>query len=298
MALLLAGVVAVPLPYRVTVPAMVDVQDAHRVYVSAAGTLLESLPVGSEVKAGDTIARLENLDLRLDVERLQSGCNQQRLRVQNLERRQVSDAQAAAQLPAAQEGLSNIKRLLERRLTEQQRLTLTAPVAGKVIPPHTEPPHRLPDALGKWSGTPLDLENRQAYLETGTLFCRIGDPHRLEAILAVDQSELDLIEPGQQVRVQLDQLPGICLQGTIREVSKMDLRVVPRALMAAGDLPSQLDSQGIARPRGTVYRARRTRALHGQRSARCHGLGQNYRRPRSLGSRLTQFLRQTFQLEL
>src|SRR5581483_3349686 len=92
--LLLFVALAVPLPHRVTVPAMVDVQDTQRVYVSAPGTLVEALAAGSEVAVGEQVARLENLELNLEVERLRAGRNTQRLRVQNLERRRFNDAKA------------------------------------------------------------------------------------------------------------------------------------------------------------------------------------------------------------
>jgi len=89
------------------------------------------------------------------------------------------------------------------------------------------------------------------------------------------------------------------LQGSIVEVSEMDLRVVPRLLLAAGDLPTRLDSQGVARPLGTVYQARV--ALEPQAASVLPGATGRAKiavAPRSLGRRILQFLSTTFQFQL
>jgi hypothetical protein len=157
----------------------------------------------------------------------------------------------------------------------------------------------LPGTLAHWSGTPLDKQNQQSYFETGTLVCLIGDPRRLEAILVIDQMEIGLVEPGQRVRLKFAQLPGVCLDGAIIEISEMDLRVAPRGLAAAGDLPTKLDQLGIARPRNTVFQARvelspqDTPVLPG-----ATGQAKIAVAPRSVGSRFLHYLSRTFRFDL
>jgi hypothetical protein len=49
--------------------------------------------------------------------------------------------------------------------------------------------------------------------------CLVGDPRRTEALLTIDQSDIDLVAVGQRVRLQLDQLPGQTIEGTLVEIA-------------------------------------------------------------------------------
>jgi putative peptide zinc metalloprotease protein len=257
------------------------------------------LPAGTKVAAGQTVAKLENLDVQLEVQRLRGARNQQRLHLQNLKRRQVDDPEAAALVPAAVESVADVEERLRQRLAEQGRLVLKSPIDGTILPPHELHPPASPGTLPFWSGTPLDEQNRRCYLESGTLVCSVGDPNQIEAVLAIDQSEIGLVRTGQQVRLQIDNLPGVFLIGSIAQISEMDLRVAPRSLAAGGDLPSRLDPGGLAHPRSTTYQARveldpaRQRVLLG-----ATGRAKIAVDARSLGWRLWRFLSRTFRLEL
>ena len=49
-------------------------------------------------------------------------------------------------------------------------------------------------------------------------------------VLVIDQADVSYVEPGQEVDIMLDELPGQTFQGTIQKKSKTDLRVSPRHL--------------------------------------------------------------------
>ncbi len=294
-----AALFLVPLPHRVRVPAIVEASDARRLYVSVPGTLVEALKPGTTVEAGQTVAKLKNLELSLEVERLRGRRNEQRMQVKSLTTRRVSDAQAAALLPAAEESLADVEQRLQQRLSDEARLTLIAPVAGTVLPPRAEHAHPQPGVLANWSGTPLDEENRRAYLDTGTLVCLVGDPTRLQASLLIDQADIEFVEVGQGVKLQLDELPGEFLEGTIDRVAETDSHVVSRELVIAGQTPATLDADGHVRPQSTSYHARVQLDPHdarlllgttGEAKIRVHHL--------SLGSRIYRYLSRTFRFDL
>lgn len=253
---LLAALLFVPLPHRVAAPAVVQPEGATRLYVSVPGTLREALAAGSVVNAGDVVARLEDLNLQTEVEKLRSRRDQQRLHVSNLKRRMFQDPAAAAEMPSAEESLADFEQRLQQRELDRKRLTILAPAAGTVLPPHKQPRVRKAGELSGWWGTPLEPHNIGSHLATGTLVCLIGDPQRMEMTLVVDQSEVDFVQTGQRVRMQCDEAPPATIWGTITELSQINLSVAPRELVAQGTLPARQEEGNEARPLSASYQAR------------------------------------------
>jgi hypothetical protein len=133
------------------------------------------------------------------------------------------------------------------------------------------------------------------YLDTGTLLCLIGDAARFEAVLHVAQADVELVQPGQTVRLRLDHAPGQVFRGTVVDVAKLDVDVMPRELAAGGDVPSRSDPRGVRRPLDTWYQAR----VHFDDQppfelARVHGRARISVAPRSLAAQLSRYLKQTF----
>jgi putative peptide zinc metalloprotease protein len=299
IALVATALFLVPLPHRVQVPAIIEASDARRLYVSVPGTLVDAVEPGTTVEAGQTIARLENNELAFEVEQLRGRRNEQRMQVKSLAARRVSDAQAAALLPAAEEALADVEQRLQQRLTDEARLTLTAPVAGTVLPPRSQHAQPQPGMLASWSGTPLDTENRRAYLDTGTQLCLVGDPNQVQASLLIDQADIEFVEVGQRVKLRLAELPGGFLEGTIDRVAETDSRVVPRELAVGGQTPATLDANGHVRPQNTSYHARVQLDPHDARLLLgTTGEAKIRVQPTSLGSRIYRYLSRTFRFEL
>jgi putative peptide zinc metalloprotease protein len=298
-AVLLAAVLLTPLPHRVRAPVVLEAESTRRIYVSVAGTLVESLDAGSPVQAGQTVAVLKNPELQFEVARLRGERDEQKLRLQNLRHRQTHDSEAAAQIPTAEEALADLEERLARRLEDERRLELTAPASGTVLPGRRKPRRYADNELETWSGLPLDPGNRGCFLETGTLLCQIGDRDKFEASLMLDQGDMEFVRTGQSVRIQLDQRPGELLSGTIREIAEIDLKITPAELLPAGTLPTRPDEAGVQRPVGTIYQARvalQTTDIPlviGEA-----GSAKVYAAPASLARRISRYLSRTFRFEL
>ncbi len=256
IALLAAAIALVPLPVRVTAPVVVTARDAQRVYVSEPGTLERAVRAGQAVQAGEMLARLANPDLDLEISRLTGQRNRQQSRLENLERRRGQDRAAAAEIPTAREALADLDQRLAKRHTDRERLILKAPIAGTVLAPEWNSRPTMREALPTWRGTPLLPQNEGTFLETGTLFCLIGDPQRIEAVAVVDQADIDRIRVGEQVEVKIDQAAGAIIAGTVTEIAEVDVEVAPRQLAKTGDLASRTDAAGIARPLSASYQVR------------------------------------------
>ncbi len=300
----IVGLMAIPLPHRINAPAILEPAEAKRVYVTVPGTLVEAVAIGQTVREGQTLARLENHDVDLELAKLEGLRDRQRLKLDNLIRQQGADETAAAQIPTATEALADLESRLAQRRRDRQRLTLVAPQAGTVLPPRRTPPHGetgtargAKQELPSWSGLPLDPQNLQAYLDTGVTFCLIGDPQHLEVLAIIDQADVDLVQPGQSARIQLDELPGDTLSGVVTSVAELDLQVAPRELVVRGDIPTRIDETGAPRPLSASYQVRI--ALDAQSPLLRGGAPGRVKistAPQSMAYRLWRYLQQTFQM--
>jgi len=110
-----------------------------------------------------------------------------------------------------------------------------------------------------WSGTPLQPENIGAYPEAGAVFCQVGDPKRLEAVLIVDQADRNLVHEGLPVDIKPEGFPHRTLYTEIKEIAESELKVSPQRLSvkSGGELATKTDpNTGAEKPMSTSYQAR------------------------------------------
>lgn len=259
------AILALPVNYYVHAPLVLLPTDAVRVYATVDGTLATALPAGEHVDAGQTIAQLENSAIDLELVQLSGDHELERIRLDNLEKLRGHDADASAQIPAAQAALADLATRLADRRRDAERLTLTAPASGTVIAaPHVERPQHADSRLPQWSGAVLDPENRGALVEPGTLVCLVGDPARMSAVLLVDDTDISRVTAGQAVRIRLDQLPGRVLTGEVVDVARRDTAAADSTAAARADLAPLFAGLLPAGNTGVHYQARATVALPDQ----------------------------------
>ncbi len=258
-ALLVTAGALVPLPTYVIAPLVIEPAGAEHVYVEMPGRLQRLFVApGDAVHKGDLLARLVNSEQDAEVARMTGQRDRQRLHIANLERRRIRDATAGDQLPAARASLAELEGTLDERQAVQRRMQLLASADGTVLAPAWRGPVAKADRLARWTGTPFDERNRDAYLETGTHFCSIGDPARVRALVAIAAHDVPLVQAGQAVEMTLDGLPLRSLAGHVSEVARVDLRWTPPELSAktGGEIPTYSDQQGVERPIESAYQAR------------------------------------------
>lgn len=233
------AILAWPVNYYVRAPLVLLPTDAARVYVTVTGTLRTALPAGQEVAAHEPIATLANADMEIELARLNGQHELARLRLNNLEKLRSADSEASAKIPAARATLSDLARQLEDRRRDADRLTLTAPTAGTIIPaPESENRASQTGRLPTWSGHLLDVRNRGALVDPGTLVCLVGNPRDLSAILLVNDTDIARIAPGQKVRLVLDQTPGQLQTGEVVDIARHDANAGNSPMTARADLAS------------------------------------------------------------
>jgi putative peptide zinc metalloprotease protein len=303
LAVLVAAIFLVPLPY--TVPCILEIKarDAAWVYVDVPGRLdAVEVKAGDAVTQGQTLARLSDLDLELEIAQLRSERDQQQARLISLQARQYHDPQARDQVLQTQEALLAAENQLAEKMEDRKRLRLVAPRDGVVLPPSwVKEPEENGDQLASWSATPLDARNLGAYLRESVPFCQIADPELMEASLVIDQSEIDFVEIGQKVDIKLDELPHDTLDGKIKAISPEAIEVAPKRLStkAGGELPTRTDEQGVERPQSAAYQASvYLEDPDGLLRVGLRGHAKIHARWQTLSTRIWRLITETFRLKL
>lgn len=236
LALALAGGLLwrMPVEDEVICQARVAPAAAQPIVTTMAGELQSALPAGEIVTAGEEIARLANSDVEFDAARLQGALRLALLKVRQLEALRPHDPNASSALPTARAEAAEVRCRIEEQRLQQQRLTLYAPSPGVVLPPPQRPAEDETLRLASWSGTPLETANRQAWIEAGTVVAVVGDPTLRDIVLAIDETDIELVQLGQRVRVQLSAVGSETLKGSIREIARMgaDARATAQGLQA------------------------------------------------------------------
>lgn len=285
----------VPLPCRVTAGAIVDDDDAQRVYVTFAGTLIDSVPVGQYVNARQEIARLEEPRLKITLTQLQGELDQQRLRLEHLERRRVSEPAIAQTIPAVREAVRDLEQQLAQQQGDAERLVLRAPRSGTVLSAPPLPDRAVAGSLSTWTGSPLEERNRGCYLREGTTLCLVGNPPSRTAMLLINQDDINLVRVGQRVRLLWMELSGDILPGEIVELAALELNSLSPAAVVRLKLPARSTPGGGVRPVGTWYQARvKLDETHAPLLRNSTGTAKILVDQQSLGGRLVRWIKQTF----
>jgi multidrug resistance efflux pump len=292
----------VPLPHRVFGPLEMQPYDPAPIYAAVPGRVVEVGPrYGDDVADGMVVARLENRDIDLAVEELTARRDRQRAELAALRREQFDSPNAALSIPRVEKLLESIEDQLQEKLRDQARLTLSAARGGTLFPPADVPDVADNENLQAWSGRVLDPINRGCTVEVGTLLGQIGDPRLWQALIVLDQEDVEFVLPGDKVEIVLDALPERIFRGTVDEVAIGEMRDAPRRLSnkAGGELATKEGTLSAERPISTSYQVRvRIDDPAGELRVGWRGTARVQAAPMSLGSRLLRSFSRTFHFHL
>lgn len=304
----LAGILFVPLPYHVNCSFEVSPLGAESVYPGVPGQLTEVVvKPGEVVIEGQILARLDNIDLMIRVEELEGEYVRLLIQKKNLRRLQHDDERAGAQLGALQKRIETLEKQLEDENAKLGRLDIMAPVAGTVFPPPPKPNRGGDGRLPSWTGSPFNPRNAGAYFVERDQFCQIGDAKDFEALLVIDQTDIDLVGRFKQenaefpkVDLKLDAHRWDVLSGQILKVASAPMEVTPVSLagQGGGELDAKTDSSGMLRPLSTSYQARvPLENSEGVLRVGLTGQGKIYTGWQPIGTRLFRYLARTFRFD-
>ena len=222
----------IPVPHSVWVNFVVRPNEAQSVYVNQPGTLRElKVQPGDSVVANQVLAVLENEDLEINCVALEGELAKLKTDLVAYELSQSEYLDAARKIGQTQAEIIKVERQLDLARKQLQELNLVADRAGQVLPPPNNPVVEADDrTLATWSGTPLDRDNQSAFLARETVFCFVGDPSDMKAVLVVEQGDVKFLQPGQRTQLMLFQYPDTRIEGELQDVSRDELTVIPREL--------------------------------------------------------------------
>lgn len=298
----IAAVVYIPLPHRVHTAFEIRPARAGTVYAGVPGQIVRTVKAGSVVREGDELAVLQNLDLNIRLVELIGKEKEAEARLRNLQLRSRGDQTLKAQLETQVELIESLRQMQGKTREEIGRLVVVAKRDGVVLPPPEKQQQGGGDGrLPGWTGSPLAEHNRGALLTAEDLICEIGSEKELEAILIVDQGDIQLVDVGQHVDLKLESSRMDTFSGTIAEKSQTEIRSTSAslALQTGGDLQTEVDPEtGQARPRSVSYQIRVP--IHDvdiPLRTGYRGAAKIHVQPMSLGQRFWRFISKTFNFE-
>ncbi len=304
-AALIVGVLFLPLPYHVDCAVEIQPHDAQQVFAMVPGTLVGwNKQPGDRVEQGEVIAELDNIDLQLQYLQRKNEYEMAASRLRILEDQRFTDPQANAKLSSQTEIVLAKQMLLDQIVDRIDMLKIRAAEAGVILPPPNKPVPKQVEAeeqLPTWSGNPFDSKNQAAYFSASDLLCLVGEPTRMEAVLVVDQHDIDLVKEGDEADIKIDSARLDTFSGKIEKISEMEMAVAPESLgiQAGGRLDTEMDSSGRLRPISTSYQARvPLESIEVPLRSGYRGQAKIYVGWKSVGWRIYRFCARTFRFEM
>lgn len=302
---LLLVVLFVPLPYYVNCSFYVQPRDSAAVYVTVPGVTEEIFVQPNEhVETGQKILQLRSSELDQMIARQTTELAISQARYIAAERMAHEPGSTINNIETTKKAFDAAERQLAQRTNERRRLEIVAPVAGTVLaaPYVARPDDTDSGRLIAWYGHPLERRNRGAYLEAGTLVCQIvPDVSKLEAVLAIDQADIEFIRPDEPVVLWIRQLPGREFRSRVGRISPVKMTSVPKGLSSqyGGDLVTTANPDGSDQPQSTTYQVS---VVLNEVDARALAGATGWARVRAghltIGQRLWRTLWRTFRFEL
>ncbi len=235
--LVIAGLILlIPTPLRVQGSMVLKLSKPEEVYAEVEGKLVELNVKNGDWVAKDTVlAQLSNLEKQKELIQRQGDQEIAFHKAQWYGRSAARENRAQAK--QFEEYAEKLEPMLAKINEQIGKLTLKTNLGGCVV---GVPEHQT---LGQW-------------LKPGKPFCEIGDPHRLEAHMILDQSDILLINPKNVAWVKVYGKAETTFKSRVSEISPRSRDEVPTELsnMAGGEVASKPDPKtGNARPLTAVY---------------------------------------------
>lgn len=307
---ILASLCLYPLPYTVIAPAMIELRTvtSQQVYVPDLkwGSLLREIHVepGQYVQAGEVLAVLENPMLHMELAEAEGKYRELKQELASLHQSLHHNPAVAFRIGPQEQSLVMAEELLLNKKRDVESLILRAPLSGIIVSPPWKSFQSLPyDQLPHWWGSPLELKNLDATLESGTEVCSVGNPQFLEAILIIDQSRISFIQLNQRVELKLHEFPDLTFFGEVVEIEKQKVESLEPQLStsAGGEVPTtRSQADGSEEPNRPSYRVRMFLDNTQDLSIRVGmtGVCKVHVDPQTLGKRLWLLVNETFNFRL
>jgi putative peptide zinc metalloprotease protein len=255
---ILAAMMLIPIPHHVYCSFYVQPRHAANVYVDVPGRLeMVYTQPNCEVEENQPILVLSSQKLTIQLASMQTKLDLAKTEHENVLQARSSNDNEAQRIEEVQASVQTASANLAKRLGDVERLVVRAPVKGYFIPPARIKKRKTDSGeLGRWHGTPLEERNIGAYLDQQTFVGQIvPDMTALEAVLAIDQSDIEFVRADQPVEMLIHQLPAKTHHSVTQRIAPSKMKSVPKALSSrfGGDIVSTTDAEGADVPQSTKF---------------------------------------------
>jgi putative peptide zinc metalloprotease protein len=231
-----AAILLIPTPLRVQGTLMLTAAKPSEVYAEVPGNLLElRVRDGEAVKQGQVLAVLSNPEKQRELLALQEQHDTNFIKARWYGA--VSDPDYRARSREHDQMANDLEPAIEKVADQVRHLTLRSPRDGIAI----GVPHR--ETVGQ-------------HLKPGKPFCEVGDPHKVEAHMILDQGDIDLVRLNRRAWIKIYGDSESTFRSYVSEIAKRNRDDIPPELSnnAGGEIATKQDQKtGQVKPLTAVY---------------------------------------------
>ena len=302
----LGMIMLIPIPRYVYGCFYIQPQDVETVYVEEPGSLAAIyIQPNQFVEKGTPLVQLESPDLSQQLVGLESEVRNAQVELQIAEHAEMNRTVGQMTPVEAEAAVETAIANYEKKLADHNRLRVDSPRPGFFLAAHRKPkPNSDSGLLDGWHGSPLELRNVGCSMDRQTIVGQVvPDMRKLNAVLAIDQSEIEFIRSDQAVKLVSWQDQTRVLESRTEQISPVKMKVVPRSLSSryGGGLVTKQNSDGEDEPLSTTYMVNVSVEL-GEDDAVVYpgstGIAKIRTGSQTVGARVWRLVCQTFQFEL
>jgi putative peptide zinc metalloprotease protein len=200
--LILYGLLGLEFSHRVWSPIEFQLSNPNYLFAPEDGRFVTSINDGDEVRKDDIIGVIDNPEIDLELIRLESEKLEAEMNLQLIELKTDSHIWAGKAEYWKQRKSTLLRQIAEQE-SKKNQLTIRAPIPGQLVAFQFDGRNRNTDEMSKLSGGLLDAENVDSQIERGDPIAYVGDPARMRGFMRVDQRDVELVKPGQTVKINL-----------------------------------------------------------------------------------------------
>ncbi len=210
---------------------------------------------GSIAQVGSTVVSTESPELELDHIRTHGDLSVAKVRLQQSSMRSVDDPLASLHLAELDKTVLALEERVNKLERERDQLQIRSQVEGRFLEPLLEQVGT--DISGRNFGQHVRLgmlAMDRPFVERGQMLGEIVLSDRWRVNTCVNELEIDQCKLGADVRVRLDQLPGVTISGKVVSISAESLQRTPKALIGDALFASTLaGNRTDSKPEQTTY---------------------------------------------
>jgi putative peptide zinc metalloprotease protein len=244
---LVTGILLIPTPLRVQGTFVLRLAQPEVVYAEVEGRLEElCVKNGAWITKDTVLAKLSNPQKQKELLEKQLDHDVNWAKYQFF--RNSPERESRAQALRHKEMADKAEPIIHNITDQIGKLTLVANRDGQVV----GAPHR--SKVGQWvkPGKPSDPEEHN----DKPFFCEIGDPHKLEAHLILDQSDINLLHVDSKAWLKVDGKAEVTFNSKVSLIAPRASDQIPHELtnLGEGEIAAKPDPKtGAAKPMNAVY---------------------------------------------